>query len=245
MLVARRLHGAAAIVALLALAALGCDPPRRETPDAGPPPVCPEAVPQRCFDRGVSLLDVDKSRAALAFAMACDGGVPEGCTNLGALYDEGGGVEVNLPRARELFDLGCKGGSPHGCFRLGRMKALGRGGAAELTAAFELFQKACGAKHGPGCHEVGKAYASGIGVKADQAKAVAAWETACSAGYDQACAALGLNLILGLKGVKRDAERGERLLLAACHQNDARACKDLGGLHVAGVLPKSDKSKGI
>jgi len=233
---AMRLHA----LWLSTLAAVACDSSRPAVQDAGaPPPVCPKQVPRRCFDRGLSLLDQDPARAALAFAHACDGQIPEGCNNLGQLYATGRGVAKNLVQAQQLYQQACDGGSPHGCYALSSLHQ------ADASKSFELANRACSLGHMQACDRVGVAYANGQGVDMDKLKAMKLWDQACTGGVNHACAAMGINLVLGIHGVTKDVARGESLLMLACNANHAAACKDLGGLHLSGVLPNSEPAKGV
>lgn len=88
--------------------------------------------------------------------------------------------------------------------------------------------------------------ANGRGRKANHNDAMVLWDKACTeGGVPHACAAVGINLALGIQGVTKDAERGAKLLTAACQADYAAACKDLGGLHLAKVIPDADVEQGI
>ena len=57
----------------------------------------------------------DLAKAAEMYERACSAGNALGCSNLGALYARGRGVERNVEQAQRLFLLACDNGSAAGC----------------------------------------------------------------------------------------------------------------------------------
>jgi hypothetical protein len=49
------------------------------------------------------------------FRQACAGNNTWGCDNLGAMYQFGRSVSVDIGKARQLYDQACKGGDDTGC----------------------------------------------------------------------------------------------------------------------------------
>jgi TPR repeat protein/serine/threonine protein kinase len=58
------------------------------------------------------------SEAAPLFDQACNGGYPKACRELGYMYSNGYGVEIDLHRAVTLFSKACEGGYANGCTAL-------------------------------------------------------------------------------------------------------------------------------
>ncbi|MDY5466813.1 MAG: tetratricopeptide repeat protein, partial [Campylobacter sp.] len=54
-------------------------------------------------------------KAFESFKKACDGGDMRGCRSLGAMYDNGIGVEKNEQKAVQLYKKACDGGDMNGC----------------------------------------------------------------------------------------------------------------------------------
>ncbi len=68
---------------------------------------------------------------------ACDKHIPEGCAELGSVYEG----ERDLGSALSLYQQACDGGSALGCFRLGRMYQRGIG--RDPDRARSLFDRTC------------------------------------------------------------------------------------------------------
>jgi TPR repeat protein len=60
----------------------------------------------------------DPGKAAEMYERACSAGNALGCSNLGALYARGRGVQRNVVQAQRLFLLACENGSAAGCNNL-------------------------------------------------------------------------------------------------------------------------------
>ncbi len=229
----------------LCAATTACD--LAEKKESAPAPVCASREPQVCFERAMRWRDSHPGKAEQAFDIACRAALPAACNNLALLYmDPPKGIRGDLERAALLFDLACKHDVAQSCHGLANMHARGQHVAQDDGRALTLWKKACAMGHYAGCDAAGTALANGRGIKADKKAAMVLWEKACSkGGVPHACAAVGLNVALGIDGVKRDEKRGAQLLLAACNSDYAAACKDLGGLHLAKLLPDADQAKGL
>jgi len=68
----------------------------------------------------------DKFKAVELHTKACNGGIANGCNNLGFMYDNGEGVRQDRNRAMELFCKACDLRSEQGCKHYARMKGGAR-----------------------------------------------------------------------------------------------------------------------
>ena len=57
----------------------------------------------------------DYQKAAQLYQKACDGGIAEGCYNLGVLYADGQGVRQNFSTAKQYYGKACDLGLQLGC----------------------------------------------------------------------------------------------------------------------------------
>jgi TPR repeat protein len=116
---------------------------------------CDAGTAESCFGLGVSFeqgrgVDKDKTRAAVLYTRACDGGDVRGCVN--------------------VYTDACDGGHLEGCFRLGLLFDDGRGVPQDRARAEDLYAKACKGGEASGCtlQELKKHYAtmlSGLAMK--------------------------------------------------------------------------------
>lgn len=59
------------------------------------------------------------------YQKACDGGVMEGCFNIGVYYAEGKGVKQDFSKAKSLFGKVCDSGNQDGCDQYKRLNEKG------------------------------------------------------------------------------------------------------------------------
>ncbi|MDY5466812.1 MAG: tetratricopeptide repeat protein [Campylobacter sp.] len=71
------------------------------------------------YEQGIAFYNnKEHDKAFESFKKACDGGDMRGCRSLGAMYDNGIGVEKNEQKAVELYKKVCDGGEMNGCRNL-------------------------------------------------------------------------------------------------------------------------------
>lgn len=98
---------------------------------------------QAAFNAGIAAYDnKDFVRAAQLFGQACDGGIAQGCFNLGLLHEKGEGVAQNKPRSVQLYGQACDGGIAGGCYNLGVLYTTGEGVARSKPQAFSFWRRA-------------------------------------------------------------------------------------------------------
>jgi len=93
----------------------------------------------------------NKQKAAKLYTKACDGGIMEGCYNLGVLYSNGDGVRQDKQKAVKLYSKACDSGIMEGCFNLGILYYYGKGIHQDKQKAKQLFRKACDGGLQSGC----------------------------------------------------------------------------------------------
>jgi len=163
----------------------------------------------------------DRSRALPLANKACDGGVLEGCYNLGLLYMTE--PPADDAKAVALFQRACEGGVPQACHDLGISYEKGRGVAADPARTVALFQRACTAGMIISCYDLGSVYSEGKLVARDEAKALGLFQQACTGGHLEGCYNLGVDYSMG-DGVERDPVRAVELFDRACRGLVMAAC---------------------
>jgi TPR repeat protein len=106
--------------------------------------------------------------------------------NLGLLFQQGLGVEKNLPQARLLFTAAAKQGDTDAQYQLGVIFYQGEGVFRSNKEAHRWWSQAA-AKHHPGAQfNLGTLYAYGIGVERAPEKTLKLWESAAEQGHRDA-----------------------------------------------------------
>jgi len=77
------------------------------------------------------------------FQLACDGGEPSGCLELGRAYEAGRGAPHDDARAAAIYRRGCDGGNQAMCMALAALYEVGHGVAQDAARAAELYRAAC------------------------------------------------------------------------------------------------------
>ncbi len=85
----------------------------------------------------------DFSKAKGYFEKACGLNISGGCGALGALYNDGEGVEKDLIKAAYLYSKACELKEGDGCGALGGLYYNGDGVKQDSKKAVVLFEKAC------------------------------------------------------------------------------------------------------
>lgn len=214
-------------------------------------PTCDGGVASGCVMQGLNAelgragSTKDPTRAVGFFRTACDVGDPEGCANLGRMYDAGRGVAVDRAKARSFFATACDGGAWAGCTYLGLAAAKGEGTTKDEARAVAYYTQGCTGGHAMGCGLLGTALAAGRGVARDEARAVAAYTQGCNANDPGACNGLGVMLAGARGGVTRDEARAAVLYRQSCEAGFAEACANLGSAHMAGRGLVKDDVKAV
>jgi TPR repeat protein len=201
----RKLLLIAVFLGLLACPLAGQDPETlRFSCDAGDATAC--VVLGHMYQTGEGVTQ-DLARAVILYQQACEGGLMQGCVNLGIMtqqrecdsgllrvcvnlgfmYYTGEGVVQDLARAVGLYRQACDGGVVLGCNNLGAMYDAGEGVIQDLARAVSLYRQACDGGEMQGCANLGVMYGDGRGVARDSARAMSLYRQACDSGVMQGC----------------------------------------------------------
>ena len=108
--------------------------------------------------------------------------------HIGAMYNNGRGVEQNYNKAVELYQKAADLGDADAFFNLGLMYYNGQGVAQDYNKAVELYQKACDLGNAGAFNNLGGGmYYSGRGVNQDKQKALQLFKKACDMGNEKGC----------------------------------------------------------
>lgn len=149
-------------------------------------------------------------------ATQCDKGDGESCNTLGVLTWHGEGVRADRAGATAFFDKACKQSSPEGCANFASSLRTGLGVTKDLARAVELSLKACGDGVAAACYAAGNDLFFGQGVPTDRERAVRILDLACRGGEHQACSDLGVSVLGGLGGLRKNDGVAADLFKRAC-----------------------------
>lgn len=131
--------------------------------------------PQYIFDLAkiLELDDASVMRAAQLYETATDLGHLEAAVHLGALFQEGRGVDQDLIKARTLYEGPARQGNPRALNNLGLLYVRGTGVPQDYEKAVEFFQAAADQGLKTAMTNLGVMYENGYGVPIDEAQAAA------------------------------------------------------------------------
>jgi len=145
--------------------------------------------------RSIPAFADDDPRALPYYQKACDYGVMEGCTLLGACYWTGTcGAKQDTHRGRELYEHACDGGDYSACGQLGLCLEVGGCGLARNSdLAVAMYERACSGGEMSMCNNLGVCYFKGqCGLSKDDGRAAVLYQKACKGGDSGACHNLAL-----------------------------------------------------
>jgi len=186
------------------------------------------------------------ARAVAAYEQACKGGAGVGCYNLASMYYGAHGVPFDRVKgddytklARTHWEAACKGDQPRWCTNLAYLEAPDtKAPAAAQAKALELNTRACDNGITVGCLEAARAKLE-LG-KLDLLGFMRQLDKLCTQNEYGACGVLAALLLLGDKGIAKDAKRALELLTRACDGGDKHSCFVLGIEYASGNNIKQD-----
>jgi TPR repeat protein len=145
--------------------------------------------------RSIPTFAEDDPRAMPYYQRACDNGVMEGCTLLGACYWTGTcGAVQDAQRGLRLYEHACEGGDFSACGQLGLCFEVGGCGLTRSgERAVAMYERACSGGEMSMCNNLGICYFKGqCGVSKDDNRAAVLYQKACRGGDSGACHNLAL-----------------------------------------------------
>ncbi|MDD9946208.1 MAG: tetratricopeptide repeat protein, partial [Myxococcales bacterium] len=212
--------------------------------ETGPPANdCDSGYWAACVIDGRRLLAKDQEReAATKFARACGARHAPACGELGLLYQQGRGLEADMPRARELYQTACEGGYGRACSQLGALYLRGLGVPPDRALAMAYTDEGCNRGDGLGCVNLALMYQRGDGVRPDAKRAAELFRTACHAGEPSGCRHLGEAYASG-RGVVPHTKLAASYNIRACLKGDAPGCGNAGVNYQLGVGVRANPAR--
>jgi TPR repeat protein len=181
-------------------------------------------------------------RAMHVFQLRAAAGDPAATNNIGYMYEEGLGVDIDYDRARQYYAKAIKAGGGGGMSSLGWMYQQGHGVAVDYNQARRYYAMAKDAGDPVGATLLGVMYEHGEGVPIDYGQAMSLYHEAIVDGGDPgAMEQIGFMLQHGLGGPPNPKEAWCWYMWAEANgQSDATT--HLAELTVAGQQPVRDCS---
>ena len=199
-----------------------------ETAAPGAEAPAAEMTPEELYQAGKAAHDAgDYGKAMEYFRLAADAGSVDGLRNIGNLYANGEGVEMNPDKAREYYDLAAEKGDAKAFFNIGVMYEYGENGEPDTGKAIEYYQKSGELGFTEAWTTLASLYLYGEGVEQDTGKAVEYWQKAADLGDASVCYTLGTMYYSG-EGVEKDIGRAAEYWQKAAEQEDPVAMFMLG-----------------
>lgn len=192
---------------------------------------CDAENPQGCYHAAIVHRDgegvpVDKARSDRLLEQACEGGVGNGCFNLGN----------NAQGAEQIawFERGCAIEHIGSCARLGMAYRDGEGVHPNAEAAVRYLTIAClvpDMTAGPACFELAAIYDAHLSALNDEPETANRWlEQGCARGDLDSCQNLAWHYAHGF-GLRTDLVRSAALYQFACGDNAGLECKFVPAAH--------------
>jgi TPR repeat protein len=182
--------------------------------------VQPPVTPEQAFSR--ALIEAEK-------------GNTQALITLGGFYAEGIGVQKNYSKARECYEKAAQAGVAEGVYNVGVCWEYGMGSEANLTRAAEYFRKAADMNLPQALFKMSVILDAGSGVNRNEATSIEYMARAASAGHPDAASIMGLVYLNGLRGQKKDAEEGLKMLKIAASSGSAEAMKNIAVVYKDGI----------
>ncbi len=188
-----------------------------------PPEVFDALGEQYYFGDGV---EQNYGRAAEAFQIAADQGIPNAQYNLGVCYENGHGVSQSYTKAAKYYKLAADQGLAKAQCNLGICYEYGYGVPQDYIKAVNYYKLAAKQNYAPAQCNLGYCYKKGYGVPKDYFEAVKYYKLAAAQGDEIAQCNLGYCYEHG-EGVPKDYDKAKKYYKLAADQGDEEAKEKL------------------
>jgi TPR repeat protein len=175
---------------------------------------------------------LDYAQALFYYNKAIEKGHAWAMSNVGLLYEDGLGVQVDDAIARKYFEQAAAMGSEFGYYNLARQNLIGEGGPRDIKKALALLEKCAQLKKSLCVYDEAALYLTGeFGIPEDYPKGLALAAQAADLGERAASWGMAKLYLMGDDGVPLDVAKGMSMLRALSDQGYGLATASLGDLH--------------
>ncbi|MDR3331507.1 MAG: sel1 repeat family protein [Synergistaceae bacterium] len=176
-----------------------------------------------------------QEQAFAAIQEEADRGDPQALLTLGGFYAEGVGVQKNYSKARECYEKAAQAGMAEGIYNVGVCWEVGMGSEADPKQAVEFFRRAADMNLPQAMFKMSFILDVGSGVERDEKASIDYMSKAAAAGHPDAASIMGLVYLNGLRGYKKDAGEGLRMLKVAASSGNVEAMKNIAVVYKDGM----------
>lgn len=185
----------------------------------------------------------DYTKVKESFESACKSGDKTSCSNLGVMYQNGWGVQQDIPKGESLLYSACEAGDELGCDLIGEKEYADVGFWLPQGGHLQEYIDCCENGIANGCSGVGLYYRSGFqGIDKDENKAKNYFQKACDDGNANGCFNLGTMYLKG-DAVQQNYRTSIQLYKKACENNEFNACFSLGDMYSQGIGIEQNQSQ--
>jgi TPR repeat protein len=175
---------------------------------------------------------LDYAQALFYYNKAIEKGHAWAMSNVGLLYEDGLGVQVDDAIARKYFEQAAAMGSEFGYYNLARQNLIGEGGPRDIKKALALLEKCAQLKKSLCVYDEAALYLTGeFGIPEDYPKGLALAAQAADLGERAASWGMAKLYLMGDDGVPLDVAKGMSMLRALSDRGYGLATASLGDLH--------------
>ena len=186
---------------------------------------CKAGKAQSCAIAGRARIDSEEyALAKPLLEKGCKLNFAEACDDLGWIYDDGLGEDVDKVKAEQFYGKACAGNFARGCTNQGVMYLGTDGIEKDPKKASALFTKACDGKSWTGCKNLGLRYLTGDGVAKDEARAKKLFEEGCNNDHGPSCYDLAVMYQNG-EGIPKNKAKAKEMFSRSCELKYDKACQ--------------------
>lgn len=172
-------------------------------------------------------------------ARSCDQGESTACNNVGAMYEAGEGVPVDLEQAAALYRRACDAGATLACVNLAELATAD----AASGDPVEILRGACETRELTACLRLGELYADPSAAQHDDTLARQYLQTACESNIMAGCVGWA-DLLAAGRGGELDLEQAHHLYERTCNNAFPDGCARWGEVLVSGPVAGRDAQMG-
>lgn len=183
-------------------------------------------------------------KALDAFKTLAEAGNADAMNEIGFMYDNGTGVELDYGKAMEWYEKAVDEGNVEAMANIGFLYEYGNGVDQDFAKAMECYEKAADRGVPVAMNQMGNFYYLGTGIEQDFSKAMEWYEKAADSGNEAAMTNLAYMYHMGI-GVEQNYTKAIEWYEKSADCGNALSMNELGSLYFYGEGVKQDYAKAL